>query len=340
MTKLATLTDAQSTLSALEVASRAGGATALDELVPHEVWRRALLGPAEEFLARPGKHLRTTIVEAGWALGGGAVEDMPEKLALIIELLHSGSLIIDDIQDASEVRRGAPTLHRVIGTPLAINTGSWMYFWALAELGQLGLPPVTELAAHRATAATLVRCHQGQALDLATPITELAIQDVAPVVAATTRLKTGALCKLAAELGALAAGASEHLIAPIARFGERFGIALQMLDDLGSLTSTKRRAKGHEDLRAARPTWPWAWLAQHDVFAWPRLIASERHVVDGTGDPDALADALIAEIGAYGRAQIHEGLATALDELVGVVGETATTRQLASELQGMEAHYG
>jgi len=337
VTKLATVPAKQ---SALERGIAPRGATALDASVPAPIWQRALIGPAEEFLARPGKALRTMIVETGWALGGGGAGEMPERLALVIELLHAGSLIIDDVEDGSDLRRGAPALHHLIGTPLAINTGSWMYFWAVAEIGQLALPPAAELAAYRATVTTLVRCHQGQALDLATPITELAIPDVAPVVAATTRLKTGALCALAAQLGALAAGASEPVIEAVAQFGEHVGVVLQMADDLGSLASPQRRAKGHEDLRASRPTWPWAWLAQHDVFAWSRLIAHARVVAAGTADPDRLADALIAETGAFGREQIRGGLASALDALVAAVGESPITRQLVDELEHLENSYG
>ncbi len=337
MSKLAT---APATPTALERGLGPRGATALDPSVPQAIWQRALIGPAEEFLSRPGKAVRAMIVDAGWALGGGSVGDMPERLALVIELLHAGSLIIDDIEDGSQLRRGAPALHHVIGTPLAINTGSWMYFWALAEIEQLGLPSAAELAAYRATTRTLVRCHQGQALDLATPITELAVHDIPSVVAATTRLKTGALCALAARLGALAAGASEPVNTAVAQFGEAVGCALQMLDDLGSLASPQRRTKGREDLRAARPTWPWAWLAQHDVFAWSRLIASARLVAAGDGDPDALADALIAETGALGRGHVHTAIATALDALVGVVGSSSVTRHLATELQRMESSYG
>jgi len=57
------------------------------------------------------------------------------------------------------MRRGEPARHHLVGVPLAINTGSWMYFWALAELGELGLPAERELAAHRLAITTLVRCH-------------------------------------------------------------------------------------------------------------------------------------------------------------------------------------
>lgn len=333
--------DRQSLLAALERAWRRDGASALDEAVPAEVWRRALIGPAEMFLSRPGKRLRTMLVETAWQLAGNATaNEFPERLALIVELLHAGSLIIDDVQDGSELRRGAPALHHAVGVPLAINTGSWMYFWALAEIRELGLPPAQELAAHRAAATTLVRCHQGQALDLATTITDLAIHDVARVVDAVTRLKTGELCKLAAQLGALAAGAAPPVTQALARLGENVGIALQMLDDLGSLASPSRRDKAREDLRGARPTWPWAWLAERDRFAWARCIKSARAVVKGLETPDRLADLLVAEIGTFGRAQIHACLATALDDVRAVVGPEAVTGQLAAELQRMEDSYG
>jgi geranylgeranyl pyrophosphate synthase len=95
---------------------------------------------------------------------------------------------IDDVEDSSQCRRGEPALHELVGAPLAINTGSWMYFWALAELGALGLPADRELAAHRLAIATLVRAHQGQALDLATRVDELDPVHVAAVVDAVARL--------------------------------------------------------------------------------------------------------------------------------------------------------
>ncbi|MEO7096674.1 MAG: polyprenyl synthetase family protein, partial [Polyangiales bacterium] len=265
---------------------------------------------------------------------------MPDRLPLVIELLHAGSLIIDDVEDGSEMRRGAPALHHLFGAPIAINTGSWMYFWALAELEQLELAPAVELAAHRATTRTLVRCHQGQALDLATPVTELQSHEVAPVVETTTRLKTGALCALAAQLGAIVAGGSPATTKSVGRFGERMGIALQMLDDLGSLTSPARRDKGREDLRAARPTWPWAWLAQRDAFAWARCITNARAVLAGTGDVDALADLIAREIAGDGRACIRATLDTTLEDLLAIAGENTTTLHFAAELRRMESRYG
>jgi geranylgeranyl pyrophosphate synthase len=327
-------------LDALERATSADGASALDPGVSSSVWRRALVGPAAEILARPGKELRTSIVRAGWTLGGGLPAAMPVDLPLVIELLHAGSLIVDDVEDGSLQRRGAPALHHLVGAPLAINTGSWMYFWALAELGSIGLPADRELAAHRLATSTLVRCHQGQALDLALRIADVNVTEVGSAVAATTRLKTGALCQLAAELGALAAGAAPAVREAVGRFGQEMGVGLQMLDDLGSLACGARRDKAREDLREGRPTWPWAWLAEHSPFAWNRLAAMSRAVVAGTEDVDELADALLVEIEPAGRACVRIQLDTALENLVAVVGDGPVTQMVAGELSRMEASYG
>lgn len=327
-------------LDALERATSTGGVSALDGSVPQTVWRRALVGPAADFLARPGKELRTSIVRAGWVLGGGASGAMPAELPLVIELLHAGSLIVDDVEDGSRERRGAPALHHLVGVPVAINTGSWMYFWALAELGELGLPAERELAAHRLATSTLVRCHQGQALDLAVRIDDLAVSEVGNVVAATTRLKTGALCRFAAELGALAADASPDVRAAVGAFGEEMGVGLQMLDDLGSLASNSRREKAREDLTEGRPTWPWAWLAEHAPFAWSRLAAMSRAVVTGNESVDALADALLSETLSAGRSCVRVQLDTALENLVAIVGDGPVTQMIAGELARMEASYG
>ena len=313
---------------ALDRAIRPLGASALDGDVPDAIWRRALVGPARESLSRPGKALRTTIVQAGWILGGGAPDAMPAGLPLVIEILHAGSLIVDDVEDGSTERRGQATLHRLVGVPLAINTGSWMYFWALGELAQLGLPPEIELAAHRAAATTLVRCHQGQALDLSTRVGNLAAHDVPAVVAATTRLKTGMLCRFAAELGALAAGASAETRARVAEIGEQTGIALQMLDDLGSLIAPARRDKGREDLRDGRPTWPWAWLAERDPQTFDQLVDVD--------DIDTVADVLVAKIGEHGRGRI----CAALDAVISAIGDGPATGKIVAELRRMEKHYG
>ncbi|MFT3697941.1 MAG: polyprenyl synthetase family protein [Kofleriaceae bacterium] len=300
-------------LVALHRALAPGGASALDQRVSPDVWRAALAGPAAEILARPGKALRELIVQAGWVLGGGRGE-CPPQIPLALEVLHVGSLVIDDIEDGSTERRGGPALHCLVGEPLAINTGSWMYFWALAELSAID-PELVAIAAR-----ALVKCHQGQALDLSVRITDVPRAEVPAIVETCTRLKTGQLCRLAAELGARAAGGDAETIAAIGDFAERMGMGLQMLDDLGCLRG-ERRAKGEEDLRNARPTWPWAWLAELGITVQP--------------DPDLIADV----VGNYGRARIRKTLDAALLRLDMFAPHPMIDR-IEKELARMEAAYG
>jgi geranylgeranyl pyrophosphate synthase len=313
-------------LAAVERGFASDGASSLDPAVPHALWRRALVGPAGEFLARPGKALRATIVRAGWLLGGGARDAFPDRLAAALELIHAGSLIVDDVEDGSVERRGAPALHCLVGAPLAINTGSWMYFFALSELAAL------DPRALATAVGALVRCHQGQALDLAARVTELDRAAVAGVVATVTRLKTGTLCRLAAELGAIVAGADPDRRAAIARFAEQMGAGLQMLDDLGSLTALPRRSKALEDLEGLRPTWPWAWLAESSM--WDHGVALAR-----AGAHDELIE-LLGMTEALGRTRIRTTLDAALAELAAAVGPSPIVDGLARELARMEASYG
>ena len=116
-----------------------------DAAVPAAVWEQALLGPAREFLSRPGKAFRARLVRAGWELAGCQGAPSP-LLPLLVELLHAGSLIVDDIEDGSTQRRGAPSLHQLYGVPVALNTGNWLYFAPMALIPRLELPPACELA--------------------------------------------------------------------------------------------------------------------------------------------------------------------------------------------------
>ena len=118
---------------------------------------------------------------------------------------------------------------------------------------------------------------------------------------AITRGKTAALVGLAMELAALAAGATPHHARVTAELGQTLGTVLQMLDDLGSL-GRARRAKGHEDLRGHRVTWPWAWLPEvADALAVARL----RERLRGADERalDELADDVHALVVAHGRRQ-------------------------------------
>ncbi|HEY6034159.1 MAG TPA: hypothetical protein VIV58_07870, partial [Kofleriaceae bacterium] len=95
-----------------------------------------------------------------------------------------------------------------------------------------------------------------------------------------------------------------------------------------------RRAKAHEDLRAARPTWPWAWLAETGAAtgAWASCIA--------ISDLDALAGALVAATHDLGRQRIRATLDSALGGLRAHFGASALVDGIARELARMEVSYG
>ena len=326
---------------ALDALAGVGGSAAKD--VPQEVWERALYGPLREFLSRPGKRFRARMVSAAWALGGGDPGTMPRELPLLVEMLHSGSLIVDDIEDGSETRRGAPALHRTWGVPVALNAGNWLYFWPFVVLERMALPAQTRLALMGAMSRTLAAAHKGQALDVSVRIGSLRQRDVRAVVEATTRLKTGCLMDLAARLGAAAAGASPQRLEAIATFGRDLGIGLQMLDDLGGITSPRRRHKGLEDLSQGRPTWPWAWAAEDvDELTFAQLQKMSRAVTAGEAPPEPLAERLAELLNAHPghpMLRVRRHGRNALDTLARQLGPHPVIDALMEEIQRLEASY-
>src|SRR5262249_3967343 len=126
-------------------------------------------------------------------------------------------------------------------------------------------------------ATALLRCHQGQALDLSVSVLELSRAEAPGVVRMVTRLKTGGLLELAAACGALAAGAPSPGGRAPSALGVRLRGGLQMLDDLSGCVNPGRIAKATEDLRLHRPTWIWAWLAEDpDEAAYDRALVRLR----------------------------------------------------------------
>ena len=218
-------------------------------MMPRAVWDRALGDVARDILGRPSRRFRARICELGWRLADGRGE-APALLPALVEIVHAGSLIVDDIEDGSKIRRGAAAVHLAHGVPRTLNAGTWMYFWALDLVDRLPLPRATRGRIRDAVAGALYRGHLGQALDLSVSIARMPRALIYRTVATSTMLKTGALMELAAVTGALAAGASDDAVETLAQFGRRMGLGLQMLDDFGNLTApahprraTRRRWK-------------------------------------------------------------------------------------------------
>jgi geranylgeranyl pyrophosphate synthase len=327
-------------------------AASLARPVPDAVWEDALLGPARDMLTRPGKGFRAALVDACYRLAGGA-GDPPPALAALIEVVHAGSLIVDDVEDDSSRRRGRATLHRLHGVPLAINCGNWMYFWAFELLGELALPAAADTDLRRRLSRTMYRCHFGQALDLSVHVGRVAQSWVPPIVRATGALKTGTLTELAAAAGAVAAGAPPSQIAALARFGRRLGVGLQVLDDLGNLAPAPAGDRGadekrHEDLRLGRPAWPWAFAAEQLGEMEFAALQAELRVLSAharagapvAAEAEALATRLRAAVGMRGRRAARVYLQRALADLQRETGPGPGLDELRATIAALEDAYG
>jgi len=330
---LVTLLDREFAADSLGDLAGGGGAA-----VPWRLWSDALYAPLREFLQRPGKELRAELVTACFHLGGRK-EAPPPELPVIVELLHAGSLIVDDIEDGSLERRGAPALHRIHGVPTALNAGNWLYFFPFEILEQLDLPPHVRLRAYRLMTKTLHECHYGQALDLNARLTDLEQSEVAAVVHTTAQLKTGSLMGLAAALGALAGGAEPTVVDAALRFGRELGVALQMLDDLSGLLSDRRRDKGEEDLKLGRPTWPWSLLSTMlDADAYFDLRERARGVQQREPAHSLLVD-LRRRLGGHAQKRVHAHLEQAFGRLAEATPNGMQLGALRREIERLERSY-
>ena len=237
--------------------------------VARDIIRRSLLEPLEAMSSNPGKCIRGRLVELIWRLlavsesEAMAQAESLQTCAQVVELIHAGSLIVDDIEDGSRMRRGKPALHVSQGLPIALNAGNWLYFWPYELLRDLKIAPSETLYLYEHCHRTLLRAHFGQAIDLGSRIDELPQASVADACKASLQLKTGALMGFAAVLGATIAGVPRATVEAVDRFGRDLGVSLQMFDDLGNLLGRCEPTKQHEDLFLGRPSWVWACAAMH-----------------------------------------------------------------------------
>ncbi|KAF3073373.1 Geranylgeranyl pyrophosphate synthase [Trichoderma lentiforme] len=117
-------------------------------------------GPFEYSTSHPGKDFRSQIIAAFNAF----LDVPPESLKAItsvVGMLHEASLLVDDVQDSSELRRGFPVAHNIFGVAQTINSANYIYFAALQELVKLGNQNVIQLFAEE-----LLNLHRGQGMDL------------------------------------------------------------------------------------------------------------------------------------------------------------------------------
>ncbi|MBI2578181.1 MAG: polyprenyl synthetase family protein [Candidatus Aenigmarchaeota archaeon] len=202
---------------------------------------KALAVPVWDLLGRGGKRWRPFLFLTTCEALGGNPKKFLDFVALI-ELIHNGSLIIDDIEDSSELRRGKPCTYKIFGTDTAVNAGNFMYFAPLLVLLKSKMPEQKKLRAYEIYAQELINIHLGQAMDIlwhrgiAEPAGE---QEYLQMCA----FKTGTLARLAAKLGALCAGADEKTMETMGALAESLGVAFQIQDDVLNLTAASNKGQ-------------------------------------------------------------------------------------------------
>lgn len=300
----------------------------------------ALLEPARDILSRTGKGFRARLLEHSWTLGGGRPGEMPTLLPASIELLHAGSLVIDDIEDDSATRRGQPALHHRYGLPVALNTGNWLYFLSMSCLSRLPCDDACRLALTEDVIFGIMRCHEGQALDISASVTSLPRADVPSLVSAATDLKTGTLVGLAAAMGARCAGAPPQTVDRIRAFGSRVGVVLQMLDDWSGIRNEKRGDKGIEDLRLGRATWPWAWLADHIDQVSYADVTRRLRAASVDWQLDQVRERIAALLGSVAPGLIDTEIDRAMSLLRSEPFDSDAVDAVASDVEALKRAYG
>jgi geranylgeranyl pyrophosphate synthase len=206
-----------------------------------EALNKALAEPIWDFLDRGGKRWRPAlfllIVEAL-----GKDPEQFSEFVIIPEVVHNGTIMIDDIEDGSEFRRGKPCTHKLFGWDVAINAGNAMYYLPMLPLiknrekfSTKKLSKIYEIYVQE-----MINISFGQATDIAWH------KGLAEADKATEKqylqmcaYKTGTLARMATKIAAVFCDANDDTVERLGKFAEAIGVAFQIQDDVLDLTSEK-----------------------------------------------------------------------------------------------------
>ncbi len=247
---------------------------------------------ARHIIDAGGKRLRPFIVLKCCRLVGGNEEDALATAASL-ELLHTFTLIHDDIMDQDEKRRGVPSVHAKWGVPIAIIAGDLLfakvYDVIIKNTDSSNVTPKRILKVlQEISEATIVLC-EGQARDM--------IFENKETVSESEYLemiegKTAALFEASAKCGGLLGGAKRNQAKRLGEFGRFSGIAFQMIDDILALTADEKVLKKPvgNDIREGKRTLIVVHALEH---------ASEiqrKQILDTLGNKDASSEQIRASI--------------------------------------------
>lgn len=209
-----------------------------------------------------GKRVRPALlILANYACGGNASSESVIRLATVMEMLHTATLVHDDIIDNADIRRGRDSVNKRFGNQMAVLMGDWLYMSAfetsLKERSLEILDILTRLTR---------KMTEGELIQLTvignTDITEDAYFDI-------LRRKTAYLFSGCCEIGAILAGSDKERQIALRDYGMNLGIAFQLADDLLDFTADEKslgKASG-ADLLEGKLTLPLILLCrQHPEF--------------------------------------------------------------------------
>lgn len=224
---------------------------------------RTLIAPIREITDRGGKGWRSYAAITCCDIVGGDSRVFVRWLALP-EMMHVGSLIVDDVQDKSVVRRGGPSAHLMYGEAQAINSGTAAYFLGNHLINSAKLSDRDKVRVYELYFEALRAGHAGQAIDLdglgdfVSRVVESGDgRDLERRVLAIHRLKTAAPAACLARMGAIAGGGTDEQVEALGGFFEGLGLAFQIVDDVLNLRGFKGdlKSKG-EDIAQGKITLP------------------------------------------------------------------------------------
>ena len=208
---------------------------------------------SRHLLEAGGKRLRPVLVLLGAALGDDS-KDSVIKAAVVVELTHLATLYHDDVMDRAPMRRGVPTAHEVWGNSVAILTGDLLFARASQIVSRLGGKALS------LQADTFERLCLGQLHETMGP------QDGEDPIAHYIQVladKTGSLIAASAELGVVYGDGPDEYREPMRIYGEKVGVAFQLIDDVIDIVSDDSGKTPGTDLRAGVPTMPTLLLRAH-----------------------------------------------------------------------------
>ncbi|MDR0399455.1 MAG: polyprenyl synthetase family protein [Treponema sp.] len=223
----------------------------------------SLILPCRDLLSRGGKRWRPLLmVLVCEALGGG---DAALALTPLVEFCHNASLIHDDIEDASDQRRGKPAVHLIYGADAAINSGSFFYFLPLSCIDAWDAPAELKERIRAVWGEYLRRLHLGQAMDIHWHRDFQSLPGINEYYT-MCGLKTGCMARLAAVLGAqIALSGPQPRFSPPAvqqaaeqmgRAAEQLGVGFQILDDVKNLDAGLPGKKRGDDVVEGKKSLP------------------------------------------------------------------------------------